>query len=293
MDRRTYKSKPQHLVTDPRTGEIKQIVHSSDTTFGTANNPSNADVYGITTLWSKLFTLKNVHVSASLYVSSSANVSGSAFISGSAAIAGNVCVSTQDTSAGGSGGTGVVYFGDASVVPNSNPTSGIVEYSENGQLKARGPQGNIYRLGQISQRLSGTFTTTNGAGVVTPLSFSVEANSLWRFEYRGSVKSSGATGVKYAINAPTGSALEAQLHSYLGYGGTPQLTALEFTAINALSSAVHAANAGVLGPDLIVGTVAIGATSGSVILVVANALNGDTTTIQPGAYLIAHRCDGV
>jgi hypothetical protein len=46
MDRRTYKSKPQHLVTDPRTGEIKSIVHSSDTSIGTAGIPSNLTVYG-------------------------------------------------------------------------------------------------------------------------------------------------------------------------------------------------------------------------------------------------------
>lgn len=46
MDRRTYKSKPQHLVTDPRTGEIKTIIHPSDTTIGTAKLPANLTVYG-------------------------------------------------------------------------------------------------------------------------------------------------------------------------------------------------------------------------------------------------------
>lgn len=46
MDRKTYKSKPQHLVTDPRTGEIKTIVHPSDTNIGTATIPANLKAFG-------------------------------------------------------------------------------------------------------------------------------------------------------------------------------------------------------------------------------------------------------
>ena len=46
MDRRTYKSKPQHLITDPRTGEIKRIVQSADTDLGTTAQPSNLVVHG-------------------------------------------------------------------------------------------------------------------------------------------------------------------------------------------------------------------------------------------------------
>jgi hypothetical protein len=53
MDRRTYKSKPQHLVTDPRTGEIKTIVHSSDTNIGSATIPANLTVYGSTSVISQ------------------------------------------------------------------------------------------------------------------------------------------------------------------------------------------------------------------------------------------------
>jgi len=53
MDRRTYKSKPQHLVADPRTGEIKTIVHPSDTNIGTSSIPANLTVFGTPTVVSQ------------------------------------------------------------------------------------------------------------------------------------------------------------------------------------------------------------------------------------------------
>lgn len=53
MDRRAYKSKPQHLVTDPRTGEIKTIIHPSDTNVGTAAIPANLTVFGATSVVSQ------------------------------------------------------------------------------------------------------------------------------------------------------------------------------------------------------------------------------------------------
>jgi len=53
MDRKTYKSKPQHFVTDSRTGEIKTIIHPSDTSIGTASIPANLNVYGTTTVVSQ------------------------------------------------------------------------------------------------------------------------------------------------------------------------------------------------------------------------------------------------
>ncbi len=46
MDRRTYKSKPQHLVVDPRTGEIKRIIFPSDVDIGSQIIPANLRVFG-------------------------------------------------------------------------------------------------------------------------------------------------------------------------------------------------------------------------------------------------------
>jgi hypothetical protein len=46
MDRRTYKSKPQHILLDTRTGEIKKIIHSANTEIGNESNPSDLRVYG-------------------------------------------------------------------------------------------------------------------------------------------------------------------------------------------------------------------------------------------------------
>jgi hypothetical protein len=46
MDRKSYKSKPQHIISDPRTGQIKRIVQPSDTDIGSSNVGANFRVYG-------------------------------------------------------------------------------------------------------------------------------------------------------------------------------------------------------------------------------------------------------
>lgn len=46
MDRKEYKSKPQHLVTDARNGEIVRIVHPSNTDIGSSQIPADLKVYG-------------------------------------------------------------------------------------------------------------------------------------------------------------------------------------------------------------------------------------------------------
>ena len=46
MERRSYKSKPQHLITDPRSGEIKRIIHPSDTDVGSSDVGANLRVFG-------------------------------------------------------------------------------------------------------------------------------------------------------------------------------------------------------------------------------------------------------
>jgi len=50
MDRRDYKKKPQHLVTDGRTGEIKRIVHPSDTDIGSSQINADLRVFGVSTI---------------------------------------------------------------------------------------------------------------------------------------------------------------------------------------------------------------------------------------------------
>ncbi len=46
MNRKTYKSKPQHLVVDPKTGEIIKIIHSADTEIGNNQIAQNLKVFG-------------------------------------------------------------------------------------------------------------------------------------------------------------------------------------------------------------------------------------------------------
>jgi hypothetical protein len=46
MDRKEFKSKPQHLVTDAKTGEILRIVHPSNTEIGTQQFNANLRVFG-------------------------------------------------------------------------------------------------------------------------------------------------------------------------------------------------------------------------------------------------------
>lgn len=46
MDRLQFKTKPYHLVTDPKTGEIKRVVFSADAQVGTAQIGANLNVFG-------------------------------------------------------------------------------------------------------------------------------------------------------------------------------------------------------------------------------------------------------
>lgn len=46
MDRKTFRSKPQHLVTNARNGEIERIVHPSDTDIGAPKAPADLRVFG-------------------------------------------------------------------------------------------------------------------------------------------------------------------------------------------------------------------------------------------------------
>ncbi len=46
MDRKTFKTQPQTLVTDPRSGEIKKIIHPADTEIGLDGLPRDLTVHG-------------------------------------------------------------------------------------------------------------------------------------------------------------------------------------------------------------------------------------------------------
>jgi len=61
MDRKEYKSKPQHLVTDARNGEIVRIVHPSNTDIGSSQISADLRVSGAG-------YVQNLHVSGAGYV---------------------------------------------------------------------------------------------------------------------------------------------------------------------------------------------------------------------------------
>jgi hypothetical protein len=59
----------------------------------------------------------------------------------------------------GGGAGGVIGMDDATTVPSTNPTAGVVLYSEGGVLKYRKPDGSVVTIGAIQP---GTVTTVNG-----------------------------------------------------------------------------------------------------------------------------------
>src|SRR3990167_637812 len=65
MDRKEFKSKPQHLVTDSRTGEILRIVNPSNTEIGTKQFPSDFLVTGDSLIQGDLTTQGNLSASLS------------------------------------------------------------------------------------------------------------------------------------------------------------------------------------------------------------------------------------
>jgi hypothetical protein len=136
-------------------------------------------------------------------------------------------------------------------------------------------------------RLSADQTTTLlTAQNVTGLSFAVNSGEVWSFEcYIRNNKSALTAGIKYAINAPAASTLEAQLQ-----GTTSATTAVQnerLSALATLSANAYNTQANAEGFASIVGVVVAGA-NGTVQIQHASVTSG-TATARANSYITARK----
>jgi hypothetical protein len=136
-------------------------------------------------------------------------------------------------------------------------------------------------------RLSADQTTTLlTAQNITGLSFSVLSGEVWSFEcYIRNNKSALTAGIKYAVNAPATSTLEAQLQ-----GTTSATTAVQnerLSALATLSANAYNTVANAEGFASIVGVVVAGA-NGTVQIQHASVTSG-TATARANSYITARK----
>jgi hypothetical protein len=123
-------------------------------------------------------------------------------------------------------------------------------------------------------------TTSTSTGAVTGLSFPVEANRSYMFEFVAfSSAAATSTGIKLAVTGPTGSS------SIVGYHIATSATAIAFAVIADGSAYTAATSAGTtLVPNLVKGTITVGATPGNLALNFGSEVNASGVTIKAGSY---------
>jgi hypothetical protein len=103
------------------------------------------------------------------------------------------------TSALGDGGVGVIDIANATTVPTSNPTNGTVVYAQNGVLKWRDSNGNVYDLSQ------------SGGGAITANTWlpADSGNLAWTFDpiQMSNGTAASTTGIVYLVKIPIRSAI--------------------------------------------------------------------------------------
>jgi hypothetical protein len=129
-------------------------------------------------------------------------------------------------------------------------------------------------------------TTLLTAQNITGLSFAVSSGEVWSFEcYIRNNKSALTAGIKYAVNAPAASTLEAQLQ-----GTTSATTAVQnerLSALATLSANAYNTVANAEGFASIVGVVVAGA-NGTVQIQHASVTSG-TATARANSYITARK----
>lgn len=179
MDRRTYKSKPQHLVTDPRTGEITKIIHSSDTDIGNANIGANLRVFGDLSVSGNIKTTDgSTFIAGGPNVTVTTGSNGQVVISAVAASGASAALSYVTVTAEAgltservlTGGTGIkVVDGGANSNVTMNINDGVVATVSgtnfSGVVKATGGlSGSLQRtVGGLSYLVGGTNVTVTSA----------------------------------------------------------------------------------------------------------------------------------
>ena len=153
-------------------------------------------------------------------------------------------------------------------------------------------------LVSVCKTLASAFNITSSSPLSTNLSFPAQANEVWFIEFSATTELTiGSTGIFYAVGAPAGTAIEAQL-----IGGNPEnsstatslvVETARLTAVNTLTSEGFN-TATTTGFVFMKGRVIVGSTPGNITIQVAVGNSGTTFGfILAGATLTARRATQV
>lgn len=308
MDRTEFKSKPHHLVTDARTGEILRIVHPSEVDVGTLEHPAPIIVYGTTTLSGTTTAINGLAVFNGLIVSGSFTILGNERAS-SLAIAGN---SESDFFASNKGSDVRFYVSGTNFLTTSSLARNVALFGADTYFSGSIQFGAEGRIGQltgssgisfldlrnnintdcavVSQRLSSNASTTSNIAQNSNMTFHVNSSEIWEVEFAGSVTCSGAGGVNIAINAPVSSTLKGIIY---GAGNSSNvLVSSEMTTTGTL----YGPFSSTAGGNRFVSaraTVLVGSIQGAITVQFASATNGQTSQILSGSSFKARRATAV
>ncbi len=144
---------------------------------------------------------------------------------------------------GSAGETGVGTLGATGATGPIGPQGITGATGVTGATGATGAQGATGAVGLSSQSLLSNFTTSSLTAVPTNLSFPIAASEVWDVDVFGTCsKATSATGLKFAVAAPTGCTI---VGNQLGGGATlaaPLVPSL-ITAINTLGTVLSTGTA--------------------------------------------------
>lgn len=129
------------------------------------------------------------------------------------------------------------------------------------------------------------FTTTATTPQSTRLTFPVRAGDYWVIEYHGFAGNSNVAGMKYAVAAPTDTAIDGVLDTTLT--SSTDDTHVRIQTVNSPTIAVHTVAGGTRSDHLIARLAVV--KDGAVTLQVCSTNAGTTTTLDARAYLRATR----
>lgn len=309
MDRNEFKSKPQHLVTDARTGEILRIVHPSNTEIGTKQFPGNLLVFGDTTLSGSVAAVNGMVVLNGMTISGTFAMFGN-----NRAV--NLAITSDSEAAfsAQSKGNDVVFYVSgtnflttaslarhAALFGSDTYFSGSIQFGgRNGRMgQITGSSGLQFFDGRnnvntdstvVSQRLANNASTASSAAQDTNMTFHVNAGEIWEVEFNAAVTCNNTGGVNIALSAPGGSTLEGII--YGAAGASNLLNSTEMTAAGTL----YGPFSSIAGGNRFVtfkATVLVGAAQGNITLQFASAVNTQTSQIIAGASFKARRATSV
>lgn len=139
----------------------------------------------------------------------------------------------------------------------------------------------------IARTTADRTTTATAAANVTDLSFAIGANEVWGFEFFLQNGCASLSGIKWAITVPSGATFRG-----VAVGMAAAVTAVTSAILSvsgALSGVAFNAVALATGWTHITGSVANGATAGTVALQFATVSSGQASTVYANSLMTAQR----